>query len=178
MTAPQPPLIPTTADGEESLHAPVRRANRARSVMTLNLVSMIDIVFLLQMYFLLTTNFAVREAIYLLDLPPSLRPAQIDPYDLPDLPLVITVESLGPAPDDYRIRLDIPGADDIADAPALERFLVAQRYSDANPGGIFLPDNPVHIRPDGSALWEHTIEVFNAAVRAQYENVQLVEPRR
>ncbi|MEC8115202.1 MAG: biopolymer transporter ExbD, partial [Planctomycetota bacterium] len=60
---------------------------------TLNLTSMIDVVFLLLVYFMVATEFKRAEVVERLDLPNRLGAGVADPFEVPDHPVVITVSS-------------------------------------------------------------------------------------
>jgi biopolymer transport protein ExbD len=42
--------------------------------------------------------------------------------------------------------------------------------------GAYKPNNPIIIRPDSTARWQHVMNAFNAAVKARYENVSFAQP--
>jgi biopolymer transport protein ExbD len=132
----------------------------------LNLTSMIDVVFLLLVYFMAATEFKLGEELYKLDLPQ--RGHAADPFDLPREPLRIVVKSGR----DGRATIQVPGFDDPPrDFKALQEFLRQRRQVGDGTGGLFEPDHPILIEPQDNAMWEHAIEAFNAAVAARYTNV-------
>ncbi len=133
---------------------------------------MIDVVFLLLVYFMAATEFKLGEEIYRLDLP---QRGQADPFDLPRDPLRIIVTSSGP--DGYTLRLSGPaqlGPD--ADFGQLYELLRESRRSEAAAGGLLDADHPLIVEPGAGARWEHAMEAFNAAVRARYTNVTFAPP--
>jgi len=137
---------------------------------------MIDVVFLLLMYFLLSANFTTGEEVYHLDLPDTLGVAVDDPFDLPDQPLEILIATTGPGPSDYRIEVDLR-IEPLMDFDGLYRFLSDARVdAETNPGGMLMPDTPLLVRPTQTTRWEHAVDAFNACLRAEYVNVRLVEP--
>ncbi len=155
---------------------PYRRRRRDHATHTdLNLVAMIDVVFLLLMYFLLATNFTLGEELYRIELPQSLgTAADPDPFDLPDQPVIIKITSTGPGKNSYLIRLDLGNTQ----PTSFEKLYTTLRDWKAGPGnsaGILFPDTPIIIQPDRSCRYEHAINVLNACIRAQYENVQFVD---
>ncbi len=161
--------------GEGGHHAtPARTRKRPAAGLSLNLTAMIDVVFLLLVYFMAATEFKLGEEVFRMDLPARGRAA--DPFELPREPLVIIVSpARGGGPGAYRLR--VPGA---AAQPStfqeLYEFLESSRRSEAGAGGTYEPDHPVLIQPAEAALWEHAVEAFNAAVRARYTNVTFAEP--
>jgi len=163
-------------------HERPRRRDRRGSYRTTGslapaMAPMIDVVFLLLMYFILAADFSTREEIYRLDLPelvgaePESDRARLDPFRLDQDPLRIAVRTTGPRPDDIAIAMvePYPTAPDLA---ALEGFL--RRASITGDLGLFAPDHPVLIEPDASTAWEHAVAVFDAAVKTGYTNVIFV----
>lgn len=151
-------------------HGPRARRRRQPARLGLNLTSMIDVVFLLLVYFMVATEFKLGEEIYRLDLPRRGAPA--DPFVLPRDPLHIVLASTGPV---CRIRLPGPYAQP-AGFGELHGFLVENRRTAGAVGGLFEADHPIIIEPTGTTRWEHAMEAFNAAVRARYTNVTFAPP--
>jgi len=142
------------------------RTRRGPAQLGLNLTAMIDVVFLLLVYFMAATEFKLGEELYRLDLPR--RGAVADPFDLPREPLRILVGSGR----DGAAMIRVPGFEDPPpDFETLHTFLMQRRRSPGATGGLFEADHPILIEPAESATWEHAIEAFNAAVRAGYVNV-------
>ncbi len=153
-----------------------RRKNIRATHTDLNFVPMIDVVFLLLMYFLLTTNFTLGEELYRIELPQSLgTQANPDPFDLPDQPVIIKVTSTGPNKNNYLLNLDLASTQPTS-FNQLYRTLRDWKAGPENSNGILFPDTPIIIAPDPNCRYEHAINTLNAVIRAQYENVQFVEP--
>lgn len=140
---------------------------RVRLAMT----PMIDVVFLLLVFFVCTVRFERNEAVYTLDLPQRGRTA--DPLALQERPLVIRVgaRASGGVPIDLQ-------ADGLRERPAsfdaLAAALTRVRRSTA-PGaanaGLFVADHPVLIEPSSDCGWQDAVDAFNAAVRAGFRNI-------
>jgi biopolymer transport protein ExbD len=145
-------------------------ARRSKAGIGLNLTAMIDVVFLLLIYFMAATEFKLGEEIYRLDLPQRGAPA--DPFVLPREPLRIVLTSTGPA---CLIRLAGPYAQP-AGFDELYGFLRENRRAAGVVGGLFEADHPIIIEPTATTRWEHAMEAFNAAVRARYTNVTFAPP--
>jgi biopolymer transport protein ExbD len=144
---------------------------RGHARLTLNLTSMIDVVFLLLIYFMVATEFKAGEEIYRLDLPDRLSAAQQqDPFDLDDEPLRISVASTGAGRSACRLRIDGPYPQP-ADFDDLHSFLAQRQIGPGNAAGLFRPNHPIIIVPLGEARWDHAVETLNSAVRARYTNV-------
>ena len=145
---------------ESSITPPPRRASAQ-----LNLTPMIDVVFQLLIYFLLGTSFVIGEQSYHMDLPERLGPAQVNPLELDEDPLVVEVRHRPNLPPSIRV----PGPwISPTSAEELFEFLSTRRMAN---GGIFAKDHPIRIRPQRAATWGDAIEAFNAVVRAGYEQV-------
>ncbi len=153
---------------------PRRRLGRGPATIGLSLTAMIDVVFLLLVYFIASTEFRLGEEIYRLDLPQRGRPA--DPYELPREPIRLSVASIGDGPNAYVIRLE-PAGHQPTDFQELYEHLARNRRDETGLGGLFEPDHPILIEPAGNTRWEHTMGAFNAAARARYTNITFVEPR-
>ncbi len=153
---------------------PGRRGRRRMARVGLNLTSMIDVVFLLLVYFMTVTEFKVGEEIYRLDLPQ--RGLAADPFELPLEPVRITVTSV--ATDDYVLRLTGPLASGLRPATFQQLFelLSNTRRTALAAGGLLEADHPIIIEPSGGTSWAHAMGAFNAAIRAKYSNITFASP--
>ncbi len=150
-------------------HRRVRqRRSPQRSRIGLNITAMIDVVFLLLIYFMAATNFKLGEEVFRMDLPQRGRTIAADPFQIDVEPLRIAVSSVDR--ERYHLQIHGPLSYEPASFDDLFRFL-DQRRAGAGPSGLFEKDHPLIVEPAGSAQWEHAIGAFNAAVRAQYTNV-------
>lgn len=135
---------------------------RAKGPLTLNLAPMIDVTFLLLIFFSVTTTFKRAEGFFSARLPSdSGRPA----VALPISPVIVRLQQFGPGPGDYRISLD-----HFLNTPAtfdeLTRFLVNVQK---NPG--FDRETPVIIAAEPDVAWDHVVSCWNAAVLAGCANI-------
>lgn len=143
---------------------------------SLNLTSMIDVTFLLLVYFLVATEFKLGEEVYRLDLPERMpAQSQADPFELDLEPLRIEVFTTGIGERAMTLRIDGPYQQPRS-LDELMRFLNERRISPATPNGMFESDHPVIVRPGGDTTWEHTVATFNAVVRSGYTNVTFARP--
>ncbi len=154
---------------DESMeHKARRRSSVHEKPGSLNLTSMIDVVFQLLIYFIVTASFAQGEGIIIAKLPQSGGQASAE-AEPPKQPLKIVLTSTGMSA--YRINLDgYPAAP--ADFEQLGDLLETLRH-DPQQGltGPYKDDNPIIIQPDGKTRWQHVVNAFNATVAARYKNV-------
>lgn len=148
----------------------MRRRKPRPMRLKINVTSLIDVTFLLLVYFMIATSFTASEEAYRTDIPNRAGAGAGDPFKLDQEPLRITVTSTGLAPDMYRLRIEGPYAqpatfDDLYD------FLSSRQVRPDTTGGLFERDHPIIIQPARTSRWEHAMEAFNAAARARYTNV-------
>ncbi|MCH2147382.1 MAG: biopolymer transporter ExbD [Phycisphaerales bacterium] len=143
-----------------------------QGVIGLNLTSMIDVVFLLLIYFMVATEFKTSEAAFAMDLPERIEQSSTL-FD--DEPLIILVDSAGEEIHDVRMSVLGPW-DDVQTPEALRAFLYKNVADGFGKQGYFTLDHPIVIRPAKDAHWEHVLAVYNAAVHAKYTNITLDEP--
>lgn len=162
--APQRPIL-------VGVPIPRRRGVGARRGITLAMAPMIDIVFLLLMYFLLVGEFLPPEGLFELDLP---RPLQQQPpasaIALPQPPVRITIRSAGDGPQDYTIAMTGPLPREGVTYDQLAMALEASK------GRLLAADQAFIIAPAADARWEHTLGAFNAVLRAGFERVRFAPP--
>lgn len=159
---------------EETVHHESRaRRSLEPAKMNLNLTSMIDIIFQLQIYFILTMSVAVNEGVITAKLPP-IGSGDAKPQEMPPNPINIIVRNVG----NYNYDVSIDGlSSSTPNFAALKDQLISMQ-NDPQRGrtGAYKPDNPVYIKPDGSVRWQHVVNAFNAAVAARYSNVSFESP--
>jgi len=135
---------------------------RYRPPMTLNLAPMIDVTFLLLIFFSVTTTFKRAEGFFSARLPKDAgRPS----VALPITPIIVRVQQYGPNAADYRLTVD-----HFLNAPAtfdeLSAFLTQVQ---SNPG--FNAETPVVIAAEADVVWDHVVGCWNAALRAGCKNI-------
>ncbi len=130
--------------------------------MHLNMTPMIDVVFLLLIYFVLVADFARPASLAGLDVAQRSDEAA-DPFALPEVPTVLTVTSEGPDPLAFSIESErtLFGAgtsfeDEVADAAEL----LGARHA-------------IIVRPAPDARWEHAVVVYRTLRNAGFERVEL-----
>ncbi|MCB9846805.1 MAG: biopolymer transporter ExbD [Phycisphaeraceae bacterium] len=148
-----------------------RRGLIARGGITLTMAPMIDVVFLLLMYFLLVGEFLPPEGLFELDLPKPLeRQPPAPALSLPQPPVRLLVRSLGDAPGDYTIAMTGPLPREVASYDQLYHALDAAR------GRLLASDQAFIIAPAPDTRWEHTLGAFNAVLRAGFERIRFAPP--
>jgi biopolymer transport protein ExbD len=155
------------ATQEQVVHHKSARQKRKKETgnMELNMTSMIDVVFLLLIYFVITASFAVGEGVITANFPAGTGPAE----DVPKLeePIKIIVSSRG----ETGYRLDVNKS---ATAPStfadLIRILKGMQES-----GLYSDENPVVVQPSGDVRWQHVVNAYNAALSARYKNIAFAQ---
>ncbi|HIB00895.1 MAG TPA: biopolymer transporter ExbD [Phycisphaerales bacterium] len=145
---------------------------RKSGTIGLNLTAMIDVVFLLLIYFMVATEFKTAEESFPMDVPMRNHGQTIT---LDNEPLVILVESAGEGIDEFRIRLEGPW-EPISSLRSLSSFLRTNKASGFGSGGLFAENHPILIKPTNDTRWDHAIATYNAVAGASYTNITLDEP--
>jgi len=138
-----------------------RRRPGSGSVLRINLVPMIDIVFNLLVFFLVATKFTPAEGVLA--------------GRLPDVKTSQAVLSVPTVP--IRIRLvphDGTGClimiEDRSVRPAdFDQLAEVLRQIQAEPG--YDDKTPVVLLADSELVWDHVVNAYNAAVRTKYKNI-------
>ncbi|MCH2134020.1 MAG: biopolymer transporter ExbD [Phycisphaerales bacterium] len=143
-----------------------------------NLAAMIDVVFLLLIYFMVATDFRKGEEVFRLDLPERQAGANEALYDLAEEPLLIRLREDPASDQGYTVTIE-GGWPAVDDAEAVGRFLAASLIGGTasaaagGDGGYFTADHPVIIVATPVTAWAHVVSVFNAVVGAGYDAVSL-----
>ncbi len=161
------PATSLSSQTDESVvgHAsPRMKRELPQTRMQLNLTSMIDVIFQLLIYFVITANFTMDEGVLTARLPEEGNAPVESTLEPPDPPLFISVASAGL--EHYQIRLEgFPEAPN--DFVGLGRML-----KDLAVTRTFDPEKkPIVIKPDAQVRWQHVVNTFNAAVGAEYKKV-------
>lgn len=148
-----------------------RRARRGRQVsesLQLNLTAMIDVIFLLLVYFVITAHFPISEGVLTVKLPQG-RSGAATGHAPPPPSDVLTVEVWPLGESGFRLEID---GESVMGMTDLYQRLVSLQYDPLQGrSGLFQPEDPLVIRPRGGVRWQHVVSVFNTAVRARYRNV-------
>ena len=154
-------------------HTTTRQKSRrgAAKVAQLNLTSMMDVTFLMLIFFILTANFNAAEGIIAANLPTGVSDA--DPIKPNQEPLKIVLRAI----DAEHVTIWVERQPLIHDGDfnKLYKLLRGMRWSKKNPTGALEPDNPIIIKPLKGIRWDYVVNAFNACVRAKFENVNFAE---
>ncbi len=142
---------------------PPHKRHKLRALVgQLNITSMIDVVFLLLIYFVITVNFVVDEGVIMTDLPQFSTEHRVMP------PITIGVRS------GYGENSCVITYND-AVLPSFTALRARLEQEQDNPAkgrtGIYGTDYTVKIAPSQFVRWQYTLNAFNAALRAGYTNV-------
>jgi biopolymer transport protein ExbD len=169
--AEQTPESQNPGSEEETVHHQSNREKREIGVakMQLNLTPMIDVIFLLLIYFVVTASFAANEAVLVTNLPYG---GSSSKTDIPDMPLKIHLKSVSST----GVQIAVAGQRVASFSQLAEVLISKQDNPNLGRSGTFAQDDPVKIQPKGDVRWQHVVNAFNAAVKARYTNVALTAP--
>ncbi len=134
----------------------------------INLAPMIDVTFLLLIFFLVTTTFERPEGLLASRMPDQGEGPRVA---LPLDPIVVRLASTGPNGEAVTISIDNIASNAIASFGQLKDALMTLHDE---PG--FDRDTPVVIIAGDEVLWDHVVGCWNAALRARCHNVAFGEP--
>ncbi len=144
-----------------------RRGIPERTSFALSITPMIDVVFLLLVYFLLTSGFGSNERLLRTQPAPERAQPAAESMSLEVEPLVI-----GLTRGDDGTRIALPeGLARVRDAAALEVALRAVLLSQASPSGMYAADHPVRLVPAPDVPWVDVVAAFHAVTRAGYRSI-------
>ncbi|MGP1346025.1 MAG: ExbD/TolR family protein [Phycisphaerales bacterium] len=139
----------------------------------LNMAAMIDIVFLLLIYFMLIAEFRPDESSFVTRNALGGDTVEADPFALPERPITVRIRTVGHGDDAdsaIAISTDSPvfeGSEDLDGFRA-----TAERAFDRLLGA----DQPFVVIPSPSTRWAHALALVNALSLAGYESIQLEDP--
>jgi biopolymer transport protein ExbD len=165
---------PAHDDVEADRRLQESRAKRRRgSGLQLNLTPMIDVTFLLLVFFVCTTKALDKEGLLRADLSERGGIVGSDALTLEEPPLRIEVRATE-GRTTIRVMAPLPQP---ADAEQLGALLASKLYGPRNPGGLFSADQPIELAPSKEAPWEDAVAAFNAITRAGYTRVSFARPQ-
>ena len=143
------------------------RRFRRRAPIAINLAPMIDVTFLLLIFFLVTTTFERAEGILRSQLPTGVgAPAP----SLPITPIVVRLQSAGASGAAYTLRVDH------FDATPSTFVELAELLREIKHQPGFDNKTPVAVVAENNVLWDHVVGAWNAAVVAGFQHVAFAEP--
>ncbi len=159
---------PNDKTSESLLLSRMRQRRRRRTLnLSVHLAPMIDMTFLLLIFFLVTSTFERAEGILASSMP---EVGPVTGVPLPISPIVIRLSRTGPGPEDYAIRIDhfdvAPAA--FTDLPDVLKGIQAQKGFDEK--------TPVVILAEDDVPWDHVVRCWNAALRAGCKRIAFGEP--
>lgn len=155
----------------ESIRNERRVLRRGPARLTVTFTPLIDIVFLLLLYFMLVAQFKTKEEMFQLDLPrEGQSETAVDPFALPTEPIRLRVESTGDGATELVIESDDPV---IGSPPSVDALAAAAAQAR---GSVLGADQLFLVKPSPTTRWEHALAVVNAIKRAGLQRVHLLEP--
>ena len=157
---------------ETAAPTPPSRSRRRRGGLSLNLTPMIDVTFLLLVFFVCTTRALERESLLRADLTAQASVAPVDALSLDEPPLRIAI---GRNDGQVTLRIDAP-LPQPGSVEELVTLLQQRRFGPGNPTGLFSAEQPIELAPTKDAPWEDAVAIFNAVTRAGYTRVGFARP--
>ncbi len=145
-----------------------RKVREVKSAdMQVNLTSMIDVIFLLLIYFVVTASFAVGEGVIVAKMPEGSGPS--DALAPKKQKLIVEISSAGSDPTGYMINIQGVGRP--------QNFAELAAMLAEIQGDVRSASDPVVIQPDPLVRWQHAVDAFNAAIKARYTDVRFGQSR-
>lgn len=144
-----------------------RRHERGGVPIAVNFAPMIDVSFLLLIFFLVTTSFERAEGILASQMP---RDSGAPAVALPLSPIVVRLVQTGAGHDEFSIRIDQVQRTPRTFAGLTETLLAIHQQP------AFDKETPVVIVAGDDVRWDHIVGCWNAALRAGCERIAFGEP--
>lgn len=138
-----------------------KRRKRRTEVAELNMTSMIDVVFQLLIYFIVTVNFVIDEGVLITNLPQVSNTPQDTP---PKTPVKIELKA------NYNedVATVTVNGDLVTSYTQLQTLLKGMLESN---GGYFQKDHPIRIHAGQFVRWQFVLNAYNAALQAEFTDV-------
>ncbi len=155
---------------DETIHhvSPRKRRGRPAPDMQLRMTSMIDVIFLLLIYFVVTASFVSDEGVLTTKLPEGESSETVTLDADQD---TLWIELSAPDDDPYDLSITVDTVEMASFQDALAELITLQDDPANNRMGYFAPDAPVRIDAVGSVRWQYLFETMNTAIAAGYTNV-------
>ncbi len=152
-------------------HRPFSPRYQRRTILTaitLNLTPMIDMVFLLLLFFLTVSRFGGDEGML-----PAHLPARTGAVstEIPRTPIRVRFVTAATSPDECSVTIER-----FSESPMpMSELANALERIQQQPG--FDANTPVHLMAGDNVRWDHVVNAYNAALAARYEKVYFAAPR-
>lgn len=147
--------------------------SRGRSPIGFNVTSMIDVVFLLMTWFLLSAQFTGREGAMGMILPAKAQAStavqSADAFAVPERAIVVSVRSLGDGSDQCVISTDSPTLNSAGPFSSFADLSAAAR---ARLGAMLSADQRFVVHAASDARWEHVLGAVSALREAGYSTIR------
>ncbi|MGB0715163.1 MAG: ExbD/TolR family protein [Phycisphaerae bacterium] len=151
--------------GYSGLRYTPKRGGSGASI-AVNLAPMIDVTFLLLIFFLVSSTFERAEGVFSSTMPNQGSGVQVS---LPLEPIVVRLSAPLDQPEGLSIDVD-----HVVDRPSdLQELVTLIRSLHERPG--FDVETPVAIVASEDVLWDHVVGCWNAALRAGCKNVAFAD---
>lgn len=148
-----------------------RRGGGKGQVGQLNLTSMIDVIFLLLIYFVITANFVENEGVLVAKLPAGTGTVA-PPDELPPQNIDIHLTSY----DTTGVLIQVGGAAEFHSFAELTAYLISIQNDPAKGrNGWADVTSPVTIKPAGGVRWNHVVNAFNSSFSAGYSSIAFAQ---
>ncbi len=142
---------------------PMRGIRYPKPRMTPNIVPLVDVLFMMLLFFILGTRFRQAEGILPSTLPPAgVGIAQADAQVLPPIDIRVRLNR-GAAGVTYEVS-GVPGA---LESPAALYDALRARKQGQEAGA----EQAVFIKPGSDVPWQYVVEADNQALRAKFEKI-------
>ncbi|MCO6437651.1 MAG: biopolymer transporter ExbD [Phycisphaerae bacterium] len=138
------------------------RSHRRTTPLAFSFAPLIDVTFLLLIFFVVTTTFERAEGLLSSRVPEDTGPAAVE---LPLTPIIVRVRQVGPDPENVSLLLE-----KFDRRPANFNQLVEELEAIQTLPG-FDRETPVVIMADNAVRWDHVVNAWNAALRAGCKRV-------
>lgn len=139
------------------------RARRSGDSIHLNIIPLVDVVFLLMIFFVIAGSFEKWEGIFASRFPKTQGGGVNVP--LPLSPVTLRINPTGAGANEFSMAID-GVSEQTADFEILANML---RDLQQNPA--YSAETPVIIVSDPRVRWDHVVSAWNAAMRAGYKTV-------
>lgn len=161
---------------EEQTPRKVNRKSHVIRIPTLNVTSFLAMSWGLLTFLMLNASFSGPEGVISANVPKGIvssgttdKPDPNPTTEIPKVPIIIMVTQV----DAVTARVSVSG---LSEAPRSFKELTVllmkiQKNPEKGRNGVYTPDNPIVIQPEAGVRWQHVVNAFNAAVKAQYTSV-------